>query len=66
VAPYLVSHNGFIDFFEISNVKPTQVCSAPTGGQVISTTIAAPKTDYDLNSAFEKADRLLEKKRNGS
>jgi hypothetical protein len=39
----LVSHNGFINFLKLSNVKPTQVCSAPAGGEVISTTLAAPQ-----------------------
>jgi hypothetical protein len=30
-------------FLQLSNVKPTQVCSAPAGRQVISTTLAAPQ-----------------------
>ncbi len=37
-------------FFRLSNVKPTQVCSAQ--GHL--------KGNYELNSAFEMADRLLE------
>jgi hypothetical protein len=41
----LVSHNGFIYFFALSNVKPTQVCSAPAGRQVIITTTAAPQRE---------------------
>jgi hypothetical protein len=41
----LVSHNGFINFLQFSNVKPTQVCSAPAGRQVISTTLAAPQRE---------------------
>jgi hypothetical protein len=28
-------------FLQLTNVKPTQVCSAPAGHQVISTTLAA-------------------------
>ncbi len=52
-------------FLKLSNVKPTQVCSALEGLQVMSTTSAAPQRD-DLNSAFEKAKRLLEQKRSGS
>ncbi len=39
----LVSHNGFINFLQFSNVKPTQVCSAPAGHLVISTTLVAPE-----------------------
>ncbi len=39
----LVSHNGCINFF--ANVKPTQVCIAPTDRQVISTTLAAPQRE---------------------
>jgi hypothetical protein len=36
VAPYW----SFINFIlQLSNVKPTQVCSAPAGRQVISTTL---------------------------
>jgi hypothetical protein len=40
----LVSHHGFINFFAIvlSYVKRTQVCSAPAGRKVISTTLAVP------------------------
>jgi hypothetical protein len=53
-------------FLQLSNVKQTQVCSAPAGRQVISTTLAAPQRNYDLSSVFENnADRLLEQKRNG-
>jgi hypothetical protein len=39
----LVLHNCFFNFFAMSNVKPTQVCSAPAGRQFISTTLAAPQ-----------------------
>jgi hypothetical protein len=55
-------------FLQLSNVKPAQVCSATAGCQVISTTLAAPqgKGNYDLNSTFDKADRLLEQKRTSS
>jgi hypothetical protein len=41
----LVSHNCFINFLPLSNVKPSQVCSAPAGRQVISTTLAAPQRE---------------------
>ncbi len=41
----LVSPYGFINFLQLSNVNPTQVCSAPAGRQVISTTLAAPKRE---------------------
>jgi hypothetical protein len=37
----LVSHNGFINFLQFSNVKLSQVWSEPTGREVISTTLAA-------------------------
>jgi hypothetical protein len=51
-----------INFLQLSNVKPTQVCSAPAGRQVILTTLGStPKG----NSAFEKADRFLEQKLTG-
>jgi hypothetical protein len=39
----LVSHNGFINFFELSIVKPTQVYSAPACRQVILPTLATPQ-----------------------
>jgi hypothetical protein len=60
-------------YLQLSNVKPTQVCSAPAGRKVISTTLAAVlqqaaklfqqhwrhlKGNYEFNAAFEKADRL--------
>jgi hypothetical protein len=37
----LVSHNGFGNFLQLSNVKPSQVCSAPAGRLDISTTLEA-------------------------
>jgi hypothetical protein len=39
----LVNHNSFINFFEIAHAKSTQVCSAPAGRQVITTTLVAPQ-----------------------
>jgi hypothetical protein len=52
---------------QLFNVKPTaEVCSAPAGRKVISTTLAAPHGNYDLNNAVENADRLLEQKRTRS
>jgi hypothetical protein len=33
----LISNNGYITFFQLSNIKPTQVCSTPADRQVIST-----------------------------
>ncbi len=46
----VVSHIGFINFFwfQLSNVMPAQVCSAPAGRQVISTTLAAPQRKFCL------------------
>jgi hypothetical protein len=41
----LVTHTFFINFLQLSNIKPTQVCSAPAGRQVISTTLAAPQRE---------------------
>jgi hypothetical protein len=32
-------------FLQLSNVEPTQVCSAPAGRQVILTTLAAPQRE---------------------
>jgi hypothetical protein len=32
-------------FLQLSNLKPTQVCSAPAARQVISTTLAVPKKE---------------------
>jgi hypothetical protein len=55
-----------LTFLQLSNVNPTQVCSAPAGRQVISTNLVAPQANYDFYSAFEKADRLLEQKRTNS
>jgi hypothetical protein len=52
-------------YLQLSNVKPTQVCSAPAGRKDISITLAALQGNYELNSAFEKADKLLEQKRTG-
>jgi hypothetical protein len=40
----------------LSNVQPTQVCSA----QKVIRHWRHLKGNYELNSAFEKADRLLE------
>jgi hypothetical protein len=45
IGALLVSHNGSINLLQLSNVKPTQVCSAPSGRQVISTTLAAPQRE---------------------
>jgi hypothetical protein len=53
-------------FLQLSNVKPTQVCSAPAGRRVISTTLAAPRRELLPQFDFEKDDRLLEQKRAGS
>jgi hypothetical protein len=53
--------------FALSNVKPTQVCSAPACSQVIliQQHWQYLKGNYDLNSDCEKADRLQEQKRTG-
>jgi hypothetical protein len=53
-------------FLQLSNVKPTQVCSAPADRQVIQQNWRHLEGNYDLNSAFEKADRLLKQKRTGT
>jgi hypothetical protein len=63
VVPYWSVIMVLSTFLQLSYVKPTQVCSAPAGRQVISTTLAAPQKDLDLNSAFENADRLLDQKK---
>jgi hypothetical protein len=41
----LVSHICFLNFFQLSNAKPTQVCSAQAGCQVIPTAKAAPQRE---------------------
>jgi hypothetical protein len=55
-----------LTFLQLSNVKPTQICSAPAARQVISTTLAAPQRELCPQFAFENADRLLEQKHTGS
>jgi hypothetical protein len=66
----LISHNCFITFLAVvqqSNVKLTQVCRAQAGRQVISAALAAPQREIlNLNSVFEKADRLLEQNHTSS
>jgi hypothetical protein len=42
---FLVSQNGFINFFEIVQCYTIQVCSEPADRQVISTTLAAPQRE---------------------
>jgi hypothetical protein len=42
----LVSHNGFINFLQLSNLKLTQICSASAARQVITATLA--KTHREL------------------
>jgi hypothetical protein len=50
----------------MSNIEPTQVCSAPVGRKVISTTLAAPQRKFFSSiQPFEKADKLLEQKLTG-
>jgi hypothetical protein len=54
-------------YLQLSNVKPTQVCSAQAGRQVIyNSNGSTSKVIENLNSAFEKADKLLEQKLTGS
>ncbi len=48
----LVSHNCFIVYLELSNVKPTQVCSAQAGRQVIPTALGTSKGIVNPNSAY--------------
>jgi hypothetical protein len=48
VAPYWSQWSVMIvllTILQLSNVKPTQVCSAPAGRQGISTTLAAPQRE---------------------
>ncbi len=53
-------------FLKLSNVKPTQVWSEQAERQLFQQHWRHLKGNYDLNSAFENADRLLEQKRTGS
>jgi hypothetical protein len=41
----LVRLNGFINFLQLSNIKPTQACSSSAGRHVISTKLAAPQRE---------------------
>jgi len=51
---------------ELSNVKPTQVCSAQAGRQVIPIDLGTSKGIVNPNSAYGKADKLLEVKHTSS
>jgi hypothetical protein len=52
---------------KLSNVKVTQVCNAQAGRQVIYKSKGGTSIGIgNLNSAFEKADRLLEQKLTGN
>jgi hypothetical protein len=56
-------------YLQLSNVKPTQVCSAEAGRQVISTTLAASQISKGIITSILpliKADRLQEQKRTAS
>jgi hypothetical protein len=53
-------------YLQLSNVKPTQVCSAQAGRQVTVFTKAKGAPQRELISALEKAHRLLEQKLTGS
>jgi hypothetical protein len=46
--------------------RPKSACSAPADHQMISTTWRHLKGNYDLNSAFENANRLQKQKPTGS
>jgi hypothetical protein len=45
VAPFWSVITVLSTFLQLSNVKPNQVCCAPAGRQVISTTLAAPQRE---------------------
>ncbi len=47
------------------NVKLTQVCGATAGSKLFQQHWRHLKGNHGLNSAFEKADRLLEQKHTG-
>jgi hypothetical protein len=49
---------------QLSNVKPTQVSTA-SAAKFFQQHWRHLKGNYELNSAIEKADRLLEQKRTG-
>jgi hypothetical protein len=51
-------------YLQPSNVKPSQVCTAPAA-KFFQQHWRHLKGNYELNSAFEKADRLLEQERTG-
>jgi hypothetical protein len=53
-------------FVQLSSVKPTQVCSAPAGRQVNSTTLAAPEREFIPQFCLRKGRQITRKKRSGS
>jgi hypothetical protein len=63
----LVSHNGFINFFAICPMlsQPKSAVQQQTA-TLFQQHWRHLKENYDLNSAFENVDRLLEQKRAGS
>jgi hypothetical protein len=62
-----VSHNSFITFFLFSNVKPTQVYMCTSRPPIyFNNTSGNSMGIVNLNSAFEKVARLLEKKHTDS
>jgi hypothetical protein len=58
----LVSHNCFINFLQLSNVKPTQVCSAQAGRQVNSTALAAPQWNCEPQICLRKGRQITRTK----
>jgi hypothetical protein len=52
-------------FLQLSNVKPTQSAVHQQAAKLFLQHCMAAG-NYELNSAFEKADKLLEQKRTGS
>jgi hypothetical protein len=66
VAPYWSVIIVLSTFLQSSNVKPTQVCSAPAGRQVFNNTGGTSKGIMTSILHFENADRELEQKRTSS
>jgi hypothetical protein len=52
-------------YLQLFNVKPTQVCGAAAAAKLFQHYCRHLKGNYELNSAFEKADKLLEQKHTG-
>jgi hypothetical protein len=53
-------------FLQLSKVKPTKSAVHQQPAKLFQQDWRHLKENYDFNSAFEKAERLLEQKRTGS